>query len=265
MITHQSAPLSCWPLEVYDYEKEAVTDEAVGGIDLHAGAWIHCKWCNTTLPTTSHSLSRWKTHKKTKTHVKCKQKSVEGELFVQPQIISCSSQSSVSSSVDPPQLLSGSQLPLLDQDSLLFVRRHLYKNKQHQSRHERDVSNVINAMTSLVTDQQSDLTTLQDKMLDMTQQIQQLKKELEMLRRKRSQQQNNVQARPPEIDASTPYAAFHRTQFASLGRPENTHKQGSRTKQTRPSSSSKRSKRMTMGSMSDMDEFEKRFQLKERW
>ena len=200
-------------------------------------------------------------------HVMCKQKTVEGELSVQPQIISCSSQSSASSSMDPPKLLSGSQLPLLDQDSLLFVRRHLYKNKQYQSRHERDVKNVINAMTSLVTDQQSDLTTLQDKMLDMTQQIQLLKKELETLRRKRSQQQSNVRARPPERVASTSYTAHHRTQFASLGRPENTHKQGSRTKQTRPSSSSssKRSKRMAMGSMSDMDEFEKRFQLKERW
>ena len=36
--------MCCWPLEVYDYEKKAITDEAVGGIDLHAGAWIHCKW-----------------------------------------------------------------------------------------------------------------------------------------------------------------------------------------------------------------------------
>ncbi|CAI5735778.1 unnamed protein product [Hyaloperonospora brassicae] len=264
--------MTCWPLEVYDYGAKAITDEAVGGIDLHGGGWIHCKWCNTTLKTTSFSLGSWTTHKKTKTHVICGQKTV-GRDLLQPQVISCSSQSSahssMSSTMDTRKLVSGSHL-LLDQDSLLLVRRHLYKNKQHQWRLERDVNHVINAMTSLVTDQQSDLTTLRDKMNDMAQEIQRLRNDLETLRRKRRQQpapplQHNVRARPTEIAAPTSYVTPRRLS-ASYGRVSHAIKHEPRTRQTVPTSNSKRSKRMAMmGSLSDMDDFEKRFQLKGRW
>ncbi|POM73967.1 Hypothetical protein PHPALM_9131 [Phytophthora palmivora] len=144
---------TCWPAEVYDYERKTITDVAVGGIDLRKGSWIHCKWCNSTLKTTSFSLITWRSHQRRQTHRAREKEFLENNL----------------------------QLPI-DHESLILVRRDLQKNKQHQACYERDVNNVINAMTTLVTDQQSDLDSLQHQVQDLTRQIQGLKKEIEILR-----------------------------------------------------------------------------------
>ncbi|CAI5728065.1 unnamed protein product [Peronospora destructor] len=248
--------LVTWSNEVYDYEKHVITDEAVGGIDVRKGRWIHCKWCNTTLKTTLFSLVSWKTHKKRKTHLIHEQKAVDGGL--QPQIISCSSQSSARSSVqDTPKMELGSQVSQ-DHESLVFVRRDLYKNKQDQARHERDVNNVINAMTSLITDQQSDLNSLQDKVHDMEDKIQELKKDLEIFRRKKNQQ-TNMRAPQKKKTATTSFTAQYIPESRDFGRQT----QGGHNNTAwykiygKSSSNDKTMKRST----SDMDSFEKRFRL----
>ncbi|EEY65015.1 uncharacterized protein PITG_16470 [Phytophthora infestans T30-4] len=145
-----------WSMEVYDYERRTITDTAVGGIDLRKGCWIHCKWCNSTLQTTAFSLKSWEMHQTRKTHL------LRGQ-----------------------RLLGECSQPQFEIESLMLVRRDLHLNKQHQARYERDVTNVINAMTSLVSDQHKDLDTLQLQVHDMTREVAGLKKQVEGLRHKK--------------------------------------------------------------------------------
>lgn len=220
--------------------------------------WCYAARCNSTLKTDFFSLASWKSHKKRKTHLIRVQEIMDGGS--QPQFISCSSQSSAHSSTSSFQKpLLGSQSSQ-DHDSLMFVRRDLHKNKQHQARHERDVNNVINAMTSLITDQQSDLNTLQHKVHDMKCEIQGLKKDLGRLSRKENQQKN-VRAPQKEVVATTSYT----TQRTPANRGFTVQTQGGhdngahfRISQKACSSNNKAKKR---NSMSDMDIFEKRFRL----
>eukprot|EP00644_Phytophthora_capsici_P014683 jgi/Phyca11/128799/e_gw1.78.93.1 len=142
-----------WPIEVYDYERKAITDAAVGGIDLRRGHWIHCKWCNSTLKTTPFSLASWRTHEKGQLHCTHKQ-----------------------------EFDSSASQPHFNFESLKVVRRDLYQNKQQQARYERDVTKVINAMTSLVSDQQNDLDALQLQMRAMTREMEGLKRQVTFLR-----------------------------------------------------------------------------------
>ncbi|CAH0488332.1 unnamed protein product [Peronospora farinosa] len=241
--------LNTWPIEVYDYERKVITDEAVGGIDLRRGR------CNTTLKTTLFSLVSWKTHKKRKTHSIHQQKAVDGGS--QPQIISSSSQSSVLSLVqDTPKIVLGSQVSQ-DHESLMFVRRDLHKSKQHQAQHERDVNNVINAMTSLITDQQSDLSSLQDKVHDMEDKIQELKKDLEIFRCKKNQQ-TNMRAPQKKRTATTSFTTHYIPESRDFGRQTQGHDNNTWYKISgKSSSNNKTMKRST----SDMNSFEKRFQL----
>ncbi|CAH0478016.1 unnamed protein product [Peronospora belbahrii] len=249
-----------WSIEVYDYERKAITDEAVGGIDLRRGYWIHCKWCNTTLKTTSFSLVSWKCHTKTKTHLVREQKTGDGSS--QPQVISCSSQSSVHSlttSLQESGKVSLGGQSIEDHESLMLVRRDLYKNKQDQARHEKDVNNVINAMTNLITEQQSDLNSLQDKVYDMKHEIQELKKELHIFHCKKTEQKN-MRAPQKKIAALTSFTTRHIPE--SRGFPKKTeggHNNGAwfRSSGKNSSSNNNKMKRNT----SDMDNFEKRFRL----
>ncbi|EGZ19239.1 hypothetical protein PHYSODRAFT_488260 [Phytophthora sojae] len=164
MSRKRDAP-SRWPAEVYDYERRVITDPAVGGLDLRKGSWIHCKWCNTTLAlkvVNSYSLASWNTHQKGKKHCGHEQ-----------------------------EFLGGGSQPQLHHLQLMRVRRELQQSKQYQARHERDVANVINAMTNLISDQQGDLNSLQHRVSDMMHEIEALKKELERIQQKDQQRRRN--------------------------------------------------------------------------
>ncbi|KAG1697362.1 hypothetical protein DVH05_016644 [Phytophthora capsici] len=194
-----------WPIEVYDYERKAITDAAVGGIDLRRGHWIHCKWCNSTLKTTPFSLASWRTHEKGQLHCTHKQEFVSSAS--QPHFVSCtqsSAQESQSSLSDTQRALVRAQSSQ-NFESLKVVRRDLYQNKQQQARYERDVTKVINAMTSLVSDQQNDLDALQLQMRAMTREMEGLKRQVTFLRRKENQQENT--RAPQHEDVATPYNA----------------------------------------------------------
>ncbi|OWZ05035.1 hypothetical protein PHMEG_00022954 [Phytophthora megakarya] len=209
-----------WPVEVYDYEKKTITDEAVGGIDLRKGSWIHCKWCNSTLKTTSFSLVAWQSHQRRRTHLVHEQR--------------------------------GGSQPVIDHELLMVVRRDLHKNKQRQSRYERDVRHVINAMTNLVSDQQSDLRSLQHKVQNMVRQMGTLKKEVEILRRNERQQKSKAIQKEVGITSQwNPVGHLKAKSGLSNGGRYNISQ--------KPRNNNKIRKR---NSMSDMDLFEKRFQLK---
>ncbi|KAK1944449.1 hypothetical protein P3T76_004361 [Phytophthora citrophthora] len=191
-------------MKVYDYERKVITDAAVGGIDLRRGHWIHCKWCNSTLKTTSFSLVSWRTHEKGQLHNTHKQEFLSSAS--QPHLVSCtqsSAQESPSSLPDTPRALVQVQSSQ-NYESLVVVRRDLHLNKQQQARHERDVTKVINAMTSLVSDQQNDLDALQFQMRNMKREMESLKRQVTFLRRKENQQKNS--RAPQHEDAATSYS-----------------------------------------------------------
>ncbi|KAI9906378.1 hypothetical protein PsorP6_002794 [Peronosclerospora sorghi] len=249
-----------WPIEVYDYDKKSITDEAVGGIDLRRGCWIHCK-CNVTLKTTHYSLYSWKNHEMSKTHMDHNQKNEGGKSQPhvtsgesQPQVTSCSSQSISHSSplsIQNSAKISVEGLQSQEYDSLVFIRRDLYRNKQHQARHERDVSNVINAMTSLITDQQSDIKTLLDKVYEMKNEIQGLKHDLTVIRQREKQR---MQAPHKETATTISYTAHRASPSHVLSRNATRF----RIFQMTPTYNRVRK---TRSRMSDMDIFERRFNL----
>ncbi|POM78729.1 Hypothetical protein PHPALM_3710 [Phytophthora palmivora] len=246
---------TCWPAEVYDYERKTITDVAVGGIDLRKGNWIHCKWCNSTLKTTSFSLITWRSHQRRQTHRAREKEFLENNL--QLPIVSCSSQSSVHSSAptlkDTQATLPGIQSSQ-DHESLVLVRRDLQNNKKHQARYERDVNNVINAMTTLVTDQQSDLDSLQHQVQDLTRQIQGLKKEIEILRRKERQQKSRKEV------VTTSFSSHRIPGSHVIGlKTKSDLCNGERFKIPRKTRSNNTA--IKRNSMTDMDLFEKRFRL----
>jgi hypothetical protein len=228
--------------------------------------------CNSTLKTCAFSLAGWRMHQTEKLH------QLRGTELVasasQPQVISCSSQSSARSFSSQTSVRSlpaniqdsrvsvlGGQSPQNDA-SLVLVRRDLHLNKQHQARYERDVANVVNSMTSLIADQQSDIDQLQHKVHDMTREIQGLKKNVELLRRK-ERQQRDVQP-PPRRKATT---NSYPCQRKPASRRVPVKAQGGQNKGMRfrintiphTTTSSKNSYKNT--GMTDMDIFEKRFQL----
>ncbi|KAH7460801.1 hypothetical protein KRP22_007639 [Phytophthora ramorum] len=240
-----------WPSEVYDYEREMITDAAVGGVDLRKGAWIHCKRCNSTLKMSAcFSLTSWKNHLRGKTHLSHEEEFLPGSS--QPQFVSISSQSSVHSSVSGFQDVPGTVVTSqLSQDhELMFVRRDLHHNKQHQARYQRDVSNVISAMTSLITDQQSDLDALQHTVADMTSKILALQKDVERLRHK-EEQKKPVQVPPKKVAATVSYSNQRKRKIS-------VEVQGGRSNRGSYNNSQKKGKEKTL---TDMDIFEKRFQL----
>ncbi|KAL3660658.1 hypothetical protein V7S43_014412 [Phytophthora oleae] len=197
----RSVPL-LWPIEVYDYERKAITDAAVGGIDLRKGHWIYCKWCNSTLKTTPFSLASWRTHEKVQTHRLHEQELLSGGS--QPHFVSCTqstAQGSPSSLPDTQMNLKGVQSSQ-DYEAFMAVRRDLHQSKQHQARYARDVTNVINAMTSLVSDQQNDLDALQHQMHNMTREMEGLKRQVEIFRRTENQQKS-TRASQNEVVAAT--------------------------------------------------------------
>ncbi|KAI9991683.1 hypothetical protein PInf_017032 [Phytophthora infestans] len=238
-----------WSMEVYDYERRTITDTAVGGIDLRKGCWIHCKWCNSTLQTTAFSLKSWEMHQTRKTHLLRGQRLL-GECS-QPQFVTCSQSSihtSTSSQPGTPMSLLELQ-PSQEIESLMLVRRDLHLNKQHQARYERDVTNVINAMTSLVSDQHKDLDTLQLQVHDMTREVAGLKKQVEGLRHKK-------QVRTPQKEIARPISRRNPDSHVSSVRSYTNEgrfrvpKKATITKKPKP--------RRTM---TEMDIFEKRFRL----
>ncbi|KAE8893472.1 hypothetical protein PF005_g14796 [Phytophthora fragariae] len=253
-----------WPAEVYDYERRVITDAAVGGLDLRKGCWIHCKWCNTTLAlkvANSFSLTSWSTHQKGKTHRGHEQEFLGGSS--QPQLISCSSQSSVRSSTSTFQNVcrtpTGSQSPQYNQQ-LIRVGRELHQSKQYQARHERDVANVINAMTSLISDQQGDLDSLHRQVNDMTHEIEALKKDVERLRRQEGQQRR-VQSPQKKVVTTTSYTCTAKPESRMIFAGA----QGSRNTaghyRIKPKTQNKNSSCNKRNSVTDMDIFEKRFRL----
>ncbi|KAG7389868.1 hypothetical protein PHYPSEUDO_009382 [Phytophthora pseudosyringae] len=249
-----------WPMEIYDYERKAITDAAVGGVDLRKGCWIHCKWCNSTLKTTSFSLATWRAHQKVKAHrIQAHELLGSGS---HPQFVSCSSQSSVYSSTsslpDTQKTFLGIQSSQ-DHESLVRVCRDLHQNRQHQARYERDVTSVINAMTSLVTDQQSDLNTLQLEVNDMTREIEGLKEQVGVLRRN-GNQQKNVRA-PQKVVVA---ASQNTSQRIPASRMLTVKAQSTRNNEERfkiPHKAASTKKTNKRNSMTEMDVFEKRFRL----
>lgn len=226
-------------------------DAAVGGIDLRKGCWIHCKWCNTTLKTTPFSLTSWKIHERRKTHVANGQIAADG--CSQPHIVTSSSQSSAHGS--PTSFLGTPKTPLSiqsssDYNTLMLVKRDLHQNKQQQARYERDVTNVINAMTSLVSDQQSDMDSLRCLVQNMRREIEGLKSQVAFLRQKRKQN-----AQPPRKSAS-------RTEFYDFQQSLRNNEFSVRCQDLqRCNKVSKTMRVKTKASMTDMDLFEKRFRL----
>ncbi|KAG2775335.1 hypothetical protein PC129_g10022 [Phytophthora cactorum] len=253
-----SAPMH-WSMEVYDYERKTITDASVGGIDLRKGCWIHCKWCNSTLKTPAFSLTIWKTHQGRRKHL------IHGQKFLddtsQPPFVTCSSQSSAHSSTSSmpgtPRSLLGIQSSQ-EHESLMLVRRDFHLNKQHQARYERDVTNVINAMTSLVSDQQGDLDTLQLQVDGMTREIEGLKKQVEVLRR--NERQRQVRAPQKEVVRSTSCASQRIPASHALNvRSYSGYSPEARLKIPQKVAATK--KRKIRLSMTEMDLFEKRFRL----
>ncbi|KAF1793374.1 hypothetical protein GQ600_7942 [Phytophthora cactorum] len=137
-----------------------------------------------------------------------------------------------------------------EHESLMLVRRDFHLNKQHQARYERDVTNVINAMTSLVSDQQGDLDTLQLQVDGMTREIEGLKKQVEVLRR--NERQRQVRAPQKEVVRSTSCAS-QRIPASHALNPEARLKIPQKVAATK--------KRKIRLSMTEMDLFEKRFRL----
>ncbi|ETL79827.1 hypothetical protein L917_19617 [Phytophthora nicotianae] len=258
MIKKSSVPLH-WPKEVYDYGQKTITDAAVGGIDLRKGCWIHCKWCNMTLKTPAFSLVMWKTHQQRRKHLLHEQKILNDSS--QPPFVTCSSQASVHSSTSSmpgtPTSLLGLQSSQ-EHESLMLVRRDLHLNKQHQARYQRDVTNVINAMTSLVSDQQGDLDTMQRQVNDMTNEVEDLKKQVEILRRKERQKQVGA----PQYEVIRPDSRTPRRIPASHALSVKTNGDYSKERQLKnPQKVAKTKKPKIRHSMTEMDLFEKRFQL----
>ncbi|KUF98574.1 SPX domain-containing protein 1 [Phytophthora nicotianae] len=145
-----------------------------------------------------------------------------------------------------------------EHESLMLVRRDLHLNKQHQARYQRDVTNVINAMTSLVSDQQGDLDTMQRQVSDMTNEVEDLKKQVEILRRKERQKQ----VRAPQYEVIRPDSRTPRRIPASHALSVKTNGDYSKERQLKnPQKVAKTKKPKIRHSMTEMDLFEKRFQL----
>ncbi|KAL4102403.1 hypothetical protein PRIC1_006148 [Phytophthora ramorum] len=188
-----------WPSEVYDYEREMITDAAVGGVDLRKGAWIHCKRCNSTLKMSAcFSLTSWKNHLRGKTHLSHEEEFLPGSS--QPQFVSISSQSSVHSSV------SGFQ--------------------------------DVPAPSSIPARP------------DMTSKILALQKDVERLRHK-EEQKKPVQVPPKKVAATVSYSNQRKRKIS-------VEVQGGRSNRGSYNNSQKKGKEKTL---TDMDIFEKRFQL----
>ncbi|KAJ8524434.1 hypothetical protein ON010_g16684 [Phytophthora cinnamomi] len=250
MSRKRDAP-ACWPPEVYDYERRVITDAAVGGLDLRKGSWIHCK---------CYSLASWITHQKGKTHRGHEQEFLGGGL--QPQHISCSSQASARTSPPNSQDLckspARSQSPQQHLRTLMRVRHELHQNKQYQARHERDVANVINAMTSLISDQQGDLESLQNQVNDMAHEIEALKKDVGRLRRQGNQQRRE-QAPQRKVVATAPYSCTPKS--SGHGEAQGHRSTEGYFKIKPKKTQNKNSNCNKRNSVTDMDIFEKRFRL----
>ncbi|GMG16200.1 unnamed protein product [Phytophthora fragariaefolia] len=218
--------------------------------------------CNTTLAlkaANSYSLDSWKAHQTRKTHCDHEQKF----LGSQPQLVSSSSQSSVHSSTsnvqDSSKISAGSQ-PSQYYQELRHVRRELQRSKHYQARHERDVANVINALTSLVSDQQGDLDSLQRQVNEMTEEIEALKKDVERLRRKEIQQRRVPAVPQKKVPTTKPFShppkSVSRSGFGKVQGKQNTGGHYKIKPMALKIKSSKRNNNLT-----DMDIFEKRFRL----
>ncbi|CEG46968.1 uncharacterized protein PHALS_03636 [Plasmopara halstedii] len=222
-------------------------DTAVGGIDLRKGCWIHCKWCNSTLKTTPFSLTSWKLHERRKSHIVNGQKSADS--WSRPQSTMNSSQASTQGST-----LSLSETPKTslefhssqDMNSLTLFRRDFYQNKQKQDRYARDVTNVINAMTSLVSEQHSDIETLNDLVLDMRREIEGLKSQVENLRLKRKQ------------DMAASRKRINKASFHDFNQIASRHVPSVRAQNHKIAYAMNAAPKTNM---TDMDIFEKRFRL----
>ncbi|GMF24926.1 unnamed protein product [Phytophthora lilii] len=163
-------------------------------------------------------------------------------------------QSVLPSSQDGQRTRAGSQV-LQDYESVVLVRRDLHQSKQHQARHERDVTNVINAMTNLIADQQDELDSLQHQIQDMTREIGTLKNDVKQLKIKQAQLKSSSASQKKV--ATAVLKSSHRKpvtfEFGADAQHYPHHKDRVKT-----FSISSKKKRNTV---TDMDIFEKRFRL----
>ncbi|KAG7402237.1 hypothetical protein PHYBOEH_003496 [Phytophthora boehmeriae] len=255
------AAVKCWPSEIYDYEQGTITAEGVGGLDIHEGRWILCECCDSELKVLPpFSITGWEAHKKTKTHLMHKEKFENGPSQAHNVSFSQSSNCSTPPAFQKEKTVCSPIARAEELDMLAEIRHDLEIQKHQQRQYEREVKDVIDAMTSLIGDQQNDLGNLRLQIHSMASAMESFRREIADLRQK-DRRQKVVQP-----SQQKPYTAHSFTsKQKTTSRKFSTKIQGDRDRGRRSLSNKKESKYSDVGvtdnSFIDMDIFEKRFHL----